>query len=171
MRPDVVAVSKDLGGARVAIEALQSAGIDGSHIELLGPSVDLARRRTDTRTPDRQIFRHLAQRIVVGAVVGALLGAAVGAIAGVVAMAVATGADLAVLLLGLVVGAVFGSTLGPFFGVERQIGYSPDWELTFADLPDDSACVGVWAPTRAQRHKAVTTLERLAVIDEVRVRR
>lgn len=157
--PDLLAVAEDLPAARVAIEALQSAGIDGAHIELLGRAAEEARDRGETAGPDGRLFGHVSHRVVRGAVVGALIGAGVGAVIGVVAMLLLAGSDLGAFIIGVVVGALLGSWVGPFLALERKVGYSPDWELTFADVPDDSACVAVWTPSPELHGKAAAALE------------
>lgn len=158
-QPDLLAVAEDLPAARVAIEALQSAGLDGAHIELLGAAATEARRRGETVGPDQRIFGHVSHRVVRGVVVGGTIGAAIGAVIGVGAMLLLDGSDLAAFVLGVVVGALLGSWVGPFLALERKVGYSPDWELTFADVPDDSACVAVWTPSPEMHGKAAAALE------------
>lgn len=154
----MLAVAEDLPAARVAIEALQSAGIDGTHIELLGPAVEEARDLGETAGPDRRVVGHFSQRVIRGVAVGAAVGAAAGALIGIVAMFLLDTNGLAAFLLGVIVGALFGSWVGPLLAVERKMGYSPDWELTFADIPHDSACVAVWTSSEELHRKATAAL-------------
>lgn len=63
----VAARFPSMKSARVAIEALEHAGIDGDEIELLGRPADVARAPSDPRDPDRRMALPLVWRVALGA--------------------------------------------------------------------------------------------------------
>ena len=66
----------DAGRARVAIEGLQSAGIDGDDITLLSPFPEKSHR--STHASDARITRYLVRRIVIGFLAGIAAGVLLG---------------------------------------------------------------------------------------------
>jgi O-antigen ligase len=125
-RPSLSAEFGTPGDARAAIEALENHGIDGLEITILGGLGE------DHRRPaDRRALVHVSGRVAKGAVLGALAGAAVLGVVGVIA-AIA-GAPAAVIVAFVLLGAGLGAAVGAFWGVERGVGMSEDWEKTFQE--------------------------------------
>jgi len=125
-RPSLTAEFGTPGDARAAIEALENHGIDGLEITVLdAPGED------DRRPADRRALVQVSGRVAKGAALGALAGAAVLGVVGVIA-AIA-GAPVAVIAAFVLFGAGLGAAVGAFWGVERGVGMSEDWEKTFEE--------------------------------------
>jgi hypothetical protein len=149
----------DVSSARLAIEAVQSTGIDGDDVRWLSPFPDESRR--SSATPDRRITRYLARRIVVGALVGAAGGALVGLIAGAILVAVTRPAEALGEVVALVaVGIVLGIHVGAYVGFERAGTLSDAWNTTFDELETGATWIGVRTTHPADRERARRALER-----------
>jgi hypothetical protein len=132
----------DVGRARLAIEGLQSSGVDGEDIRWLSPFPQELRRPTGTA--DRRITRYLVRRVLVGALVGATGGGVVGMIVGVVLVAATTATSVVGEIVALaVVGIVFGAQLGAYVGFERAGTLSDAWGTTFDELEAGATWIGV----------------------------
>ena len=119
--------------ARAAIEALQSAGIDGDDITLLSPFPQESRRSSELA--DGRIARYLARRVVVGVLVGVAGGLGVGALAGLVLVgATSPPTPLAEVVALAIAGIIIGAPLGAYIGFERAGTLSDAWSTTFDEL-------------------------------------
>jgi hypothetical protein len=153
--PPLAARFHDMGGARQAIETLQRAGVDGDDIELLGMPAQAARAQGEREVVDERAGHYIGRKLGLGLALGALVGAALGAVIGVVLLAgdgVAGGAVLVAVFA--LLGAALGGTVGALLNVERSVGLSEAWPLTFEDVPRGPVWVGVrgrGADNRARR--------------------
>ena len=136
-RPSLMARYASLPDVRHAIDTLESQGVDGDHLSIVGPRGELP-AGTDRRRADSRFLSHtmlyLALGVIGGAVAGALFGAA---LIGLVVL-VWSGLEASgwVFLLLTVWFAVGGAVLGCFFAISRVVGFSESWPLTFEDEPD-----------------------------------
>jgi hypothetical protein len=158
----VAASFPSMESARVAIEALENAGVDGDEIELLGQPADAARTPTDPKGPDRRMALHLVRRVALGAVAGAVAGLVLGVLVGLVVAGFTDATDsrsgLATAIA--IVGVGIGTTLGILIAFERAIGLSDAWPLTFEDVPDGPVWVAVYTRARRERARAAEALAR-----------
>lgn len=138
-RPDLVAVHRDGAAARVTIERLSRAGVDGGTIELLGP-VEVV---TAGRYGDRQTDRASARLLLVRALRGGGIGAGIGAVVGLVVFALATDPTLVVLAGGAGGGAGFGASVGSIVGLLTVPTMVGPWERTFAPLVPGGVALGI----------------------------
>src|SRR5690349_6816375 len=117
-RPSLMAKYASLPDVRNAIDALESQGIDGDHLSIVGPSGDLP-HGTDRRRADSRFLSHTMLYLAIGVVGGALVGAVIGAV--LIGLVVLVWPDLEasgwVFLLLTVWFAVGGSVLGGFFAI------------------------------------------------------
>ena len=133
--PAVIARYRTLVDVRLAIESLESSGVDGDDLALIGDTAVLTEQTTNRRRSDSRVLSSVGAAIAIGIFGGAALGGLVGAI--LVGPAVLAWSSLASpgWVFGLMVAwfAAGGSLLGAFFAVERRIGFSESWPLTFED--------------------------------------
>ena len=125
-RPSLTAEFGTPGDARAAMKALENHGIDGLEITILEGLVE-----NDRRPADRRELAYVSGRVGKGIALGAVVGAAVLGIIGVIA-AIA-GAPAVVIVAFVILGAGLGAAVGAFWGVERGVGMSEDWEKTFEE--------------------------------------
>ena len=125
-RPSLTAEFGTPGDARAAMKALENHGIDGLEITILEGLVE-----NDRRPADRRELVYVSGRVGKGIALGAVVGAAVLGIIGVIA-AIA-GAPAVVIVAFVILGAGLGAAVGAFWGVERGVGMSEDWEKTFEE--------------------------------------
>jgi hypothetical protein len=125
-RPSLTAEFGTPGDARAAMKALENHGIDGLEITILDGLVE-----NDRRPTDRRELVYVSGRVGKGIALGAVVGAAVLGIIGVIA-AIA-GAPALVIVAFVILGAGLGAAVGAFWGVERGVGMSEDWEKTFEE--------------------------------------
>ena len=158
----VAAAFPSMESARVAIEALEHAGVDGDEIELLGQPADAARTPTDPKPTDKRMALHLVRRVALGAAAGALAGVALGVLLGLVVAGVTDSTDSRSGLVTAIaiVGVGIGTTLGILLAFERAIGLSDAWPLTFEDVPEGPVWVAVYTGGRRIRTRAAETLAR-----------
>jgi len=158
----VAASFPSMKSARVAIEALEHAGVDGDEIELLGQPADVARDPSEPLGPDRRMALHLARRVALGALAGALGGVVLGLLIGLVVALVtdATDSHSGLVTAIAIVGIGLGATLGVLVSFERAIGLSDAWPLTFEDVPDGPVWIAVYTGGRRIRTRAAETLAR-----------
>ena len=147
--PSALARYPDLVAAREAMLHLESHGIDGDDISLVGATAAGAEDIEDRRQSDAQL--------VVGAVLGGLVGMVAGAlVAGVVLLA--WPGQLAHPLWAFGLGTAWiagaGAVLGGFVAVSRKTGFSESWPLTFEDVAPGP----VWLAVYGDDQKAVAAL-------------
>jgi hypothetical protein len=151
-----------MDAARTAIEALENAGVDGDDIDLLGRRAEAARTPTSPARADRRAAVHMAKRIALGAAVGAVAGAVVGVALGLLVLAItSTGGGGGLVFAFALVGVGMGVVVTVFFSVERGVGFSDAWPLTFEDGPEGSVWVAVYTRdphTQARADEALTRL-------------
>jgi hypothetical protein len=158
-RRTVAARFGDTADARAAIEALQSAGIDGDDIALLSPFPDESRRSTNAA--DERMGRYLVRRVLLGALVGIVGGIFGGAlIGGIVIALTAPGSALGQFVAFAIAGAVIGAPLGAYIGFERAGTLSEAWGTTFDDLEHGVTWVGVKVHDEDDYVRARRALER-----------
>jgi hypothetical protein len=147
----VVAEFPDMQTARLAIEALGKAGIEGDNISLTGPAAEqtdsphqMDMRRT-TREIDSRMTKHMLSMIgtwtLGGVVIGALLGIPLS-----IGIMVVLGADITLgrILAGVFLTALAAGIIGwllPHTSYGPQA--APPWELTFTDSAEGRVKVGV----------------------------
>jgi hypothetical protein len=149
----------DIGHARLAIEGLQSSGIDGDDIRWLSPFPDEIPRPTGSA--DRRITRYLLRRVLMGVLVGAAIGGLVGVILGGILVAVTTPASLLGEMVALAaVGILLGSQVGAYVGFERAGTLSDAWSTTFDELEAGDTWIAVRTMDADDRERARRALER-----------
>jgi hypothetical protein len=122
---------------RHAIDTLESQGVDGDHLTIVGPRGELP-QGTNRRQADSRFLSHTMLVVAIGVVGGALVGAAFGAAMIGLVLLVWSGLDASgwVFLLLTVWFAAGGAVLGCFFAISRLVGFSESWPLTFEDEPN-----------------------------------
>jgi hypothetical protein len=149
----------DAGRARLAIEGLQSTGIDADDIRWLSPFPEGARR--PTTSADRRITRYLVRRVLVGAIVGALAGGMIGLVVGGILVAATSPAEVLGEVVALAaIGVVIGSQVGAYVGFERAGALSDAWSTTFDELEPGATWIGVRTKDAPDRERARRALER-----------
>jgi hypothetical protein len=123
-RPSLTAEFGTPGDARAAMKALENHGIDGLEITVLDGPED-----NDRQPADRRELVFISGRVGKGTALGAVVGAVVLGVVGVIA-AIA-GAAAVLIVAFVLLGAGLGAAVGAFWGVERGVGMSEDWEKTF----------------------------------------
>lgn len=146
--PAVAARYRDMVAVRHAIEHLEATGVDGDELVLLGDAAIVAEQTPDRRRTDQRFLASTSSAIAAGIVVGAFAGAVVGAM--LVGPVVLLWTSLASpgWVFGLMVGwfAAGGCVLGAFFAVERRIGFSESWPLTFENHAERPLWLAVYNP-------------------------
>lgn len=155
----ILARFADAPRARAAIEALQSAGVDGDDIKLVSPTPRKP-TRSSTAAVDGRIARYLTGRVARGVLVGAITGLLLGALAGIVLDVVTSPASGlgVVAALGLV-GIIAGAYVGAYVGFERAGTLSDAWPATFETLDGGPVWIAVLADDAETRRRARRTLE------------
>jgi hypothetical protein len=153
-RPSLTAEFGTPGDARAAMKALENHGIDGLEITILDGLVE-----NDRRPTDRRELVYVSGRVGKGIALGAVVGAAVLGIIGVIA-AIA-GAPAIVIVAFVILGAGLGAAVGAFWGVERGVGMSEDWEKTFEEpaAATKPMRIGVYTNGDAETTRARHVLE------------
>jgi hypothetical protein len=156
----VLASFPTLTEARLAIEALGRAGIEGKRITIGGEAGDRAAKLTETSADDGRImsrwFGYVAQWAVLGVIVGVVAGIPVGAAVIELAGGVVTlGAVVASAFLGALFAGLIAGLAAAFYAV--QAGDS--WELTFQETYGDTAIVGVHSDAPDEIEKARSVLK------------
>jgi hypothetical protein len=102
---------------------------------------------------------YVSGRVGKGIALGAVVGAAVLGIIGVIA-AIA-GAPAVVIVAFVILGAGLGAAVGAFWGVERGVGMSEDWEKTFEEpaAATKPMRIGVYTNGDAETTRARHVLE------------
>jgi hypothetical protein len=149
---NIIAEFPDMPSARLAVESLGKAGIEGDNISVTGPAADEAADPASgedllakTREMDARLGKHMLWLIGYWTVAGVIVGALLGVPLSIGIMAV-LGADITlerviagVFLTALAVGIV--SWLFPHTSLGPQA--APPWELTFAESTEGGVKVGV----------------------------
>jgi hypothetical protein len=161
--PDLVAIHPDARGARVTIERLSRAGVDGGAIVLLGNAEVVTAGRYGDRQTDLGSSLALGGRIVRGAAWGVLPGAVFGA----VLLALVTTPAVTTVLAGAGGGAVFGAAVGALTSILAVPTMATSWERTFAPMIPGGVAVGVSIGSARDDRRARRVL-RLAPATELR---
>lgn len=162
MTAAVAARFPSMESARVAIEALEHAGVDDDEIELLGHPADVARDPSAPQGPDRRLGLHLVRQVALGALGGAFAGVVLGLLIGLLVAAPtdATDSRSGLVTAIIIVGIGLGVTLGVLLSFERAIGLSDAWPLTFEEVPDGPVWVAVYTGGGRSRARAADALAR-----------
>jgi len=144
--PGVMARFPDVESAREAIGALESRGIDGVDVTLIGDCAVAAEHVRTRAVPDRNVLRHATKLVVRGAVLGTIGGLlASGIVVGIGLLVSADVRDHALAQVMIIIAFTFlGAIVGSFFSIEQGVGYSEAWYLTFQDIPDGEIWVAVF---------------------------
>jgi hypothetical protein len=147
-RPSLLARYRSLPDVRDAIEGLESAGIDGDDLALVGEAALQTERGTERTVADRRILERASLALAVGVLAGAVAGAVVGAALLAITFAIWTPPVEPGWVFGLVTAwfASAGSLFGAFVAMSRHTGFSESWPLTFADEPGEPLWLAVYAP-------------------------
>lgn len=138
-RPDLVASHVDGRAARLTIERLSRAGVDGGAIELLeGSEVVTAGRYGDRQTD-------LGSSLAIGgrALRGLAWGSMPGAVFGAVVLAIATSPSIATVAAGAGGGAFFGAAVGLLTSLLATPTMASSWERTFSPMVPGGVLIGV----------------------------
>jgi hypothetical protein len=141
----------DVAQSRLAIEGLQSAGIDGDDIILLSPFPERAARSPETA--DSRIVRYLVRRVGLGILAGIAIGVVFGALVGALLVA-ATAAPLGEIAALTAAGIVIGGPVGAYIGFERTGTLSDAWSTTFDELETGAVWIGVRIHDHGDRERA-----------------
>ncbi len=137
--PDLIAVHRDGRAARVTIERLSRAGVDGGAISLPGEREVVTAGRYGDRQTDLGSSLALGGRVLRGAVWGVGPGAAFG----LVLLVIATEPSATVLLAGAGGGAVLGVGIGILLSLLMIPTMASSWERTFAPMLPGGVAVGI----------------------------
>jgi hypothetical protein len=144
-RPTLMARYGSLREVRDAIDTLESQGVDGDHLTVVGSDGALP-QGTDRRRADSRFLSHTMLFLALGVLGGALVGAVVGAVIIGLVLLLWSSIEASgwVFVLLTVWFAVGGSVLGGFFAISRVVGFSESWPLTFEDEPDAPVWLAVF---------------------------
>jgi hypothetical protein len=144
--PSVLARYENLEELRHAIASLESHGVDGDDLALVGEGaleVEAAAGRSAT---DRRLLASTSVRIAIAVVLGMLVGAVIGLIC--VGAAVLIFSDLTdrgwVLALMTAWFAACGGLTASFFAFFRTLGFSEAMPLTYASEPEQPLWLAVY---------------------------
>ncbi len=140
---NVIASYADMKHARRAIEAPQFAGVDASHISLLGQRAEQAAANVDKDTSDADspLLLQILLRAVPWGLVGAIAGVAIGGMLAAVGLEygpVGVSATVQIASWGL-----FGGIAGALVGAYSALTASEAWGLTFEPVDEGRVLVGV----------------------------
>lgn len=158
-RPSVLARYRSLREVRSAIEALESRGVDGDDLALVGEAALAAEHTHDRAVTDRRFLRSTGAAVAAGVVVGALVGALIGAAILGITFAIwqpsaGSGWVFALMTAWFAAG---GAVFGAFAAVSRRVGFSESWPLTFEDEPDEPLWLAVYDDRPDLRDAVVAT--------------
>jgi hypothetical protein len=158
---NVTASFPGMDEARDAISALEAAGIESSHISLIGPRAEEAATETDTRQRDLDVTKDIGKKVAAGAAAGTTVGGAVGFLAGLAAFAIpGVGPVLgAGVWAATAAGGVAGGAVGGVLSGVAGIDVSEAWELTFQDVRQGKVVVGVHSDDQSEVGKAEEVLQ------------
>jgi hypothetical protein len=167
---NVVAVFRDMEAASEAVRSLETHGVEGGKVSLLGPGAEEAEAETDTVSRDTRVSGDVGKRVATGAAAGGALGGTAGVLAGAAAFAIpgvgpVIGAGvLAAAIGGAVAGAGVGGVVGGISGLEMgEAG-----ELTYESLKAGRVVVAVHSE---DQEEASSVEEVLAGKDPLEVHR
>jgi hypothetical protein len=146
-QPALLARYETLVDVRHAIDTLESHGVDGDKLALVGDPAAHLGGSTDRRRADRRFLANTTVALVVGVMAGALLGALLGAAIIGLVLLLWSGLEDKGWVYALMIAwfAVGGSVLGGFWAISRSVGFSESWPLTFEDEPDGPLWLAVYA--------------------------
>jgi hypothetical protein len=147
-RPSFLARYRTLPDVRLAIDTLETQGVDGEDLALVGKQGELP-GGTDRRRSDSRFLSHTMLVLTVGVLGGALAGALVGAVLIGLIVLMWSGLEASgwVFLLLTAWFAAGGAVLGCFFAISRAIGFSEAWPLTFEDETQGPLWLAVYDDT------------------------
>lgn len=157
--PDLIAVHRDGRAARITIERLSRAGVDGGAISLPGEREVVTAGRYGDRQTDLGSSLALGGRLVRGA----LWGVGPGAVFGLVLLAIATEPTVTVLLAGAGGGAILGVGIGILLSLLMIPTMASSWERTFAPMVPGGVAVGIRINGPRTLRRARPVLRRTAV--------
>jgi hypothetical protein len=142
----VIAWYDNLEQVRAAIASLESHGVDGDDLALVGRGALEAEAEAGRPSTDRRLLAGTTARIAIAVVLGLVVGAVIGVIC--VGAAVLIFSDLTAPGWVLaVVGAWFaacGGLTGVFFAFFRTLGFSEAMSLTYASEPEHALWLAVY---------------------------
>jgi hypothetical protein len=159
----LLAVFPNLGKAGDAIRTLELAGIEASHISLLGPGPAAARAKAETPDGDSKEVGDVAKKVMAGAALGTAVGAATGFLGGLAAFAI-SGIDPVLgagVWLSLIAGSVGGGAVGGLVAGMASMRASEAWELTYQSVKEGTTVVGVHTENPKERTRASEVLDHL----------
>jgi hypothetical protein len=167
---NLIATYPNLEAARQAMGALERAGIEATHISLLGRSAEEAAAESvvDTNIADKRVSRDVSKGTVTGAAVGGAAGGLAGFLAGAAAFAIpgvgpVVGTGIWVATFG---GALFGSGVGGVIGGISRINMSDDWDLTYQNaLREGKVLLAVHTDDRTELDRARMALAGTSPLD------
>ncbi len=149
---NVVAAFGSVGHARMVIEALETAGIDGGSISLLGAQPAAEDDDVAPATEEGPMGR-IGGRAVAGAAVGGVIGIG----AGLVALGGAIGS-----VPSAVAGGIVGAGTGGAVTGAMNIGIATAWRDTFSRIRRGNVAVGVHTASPAIIDRASSIMESYA---------
>lgn len=148
---NAVAAVSGLEAARTMIEALEQAGIEATHISLLG-----AQKASNASEVSPEATDQAGVEVEHGSMTGAAIGAGAAGL---------TGAAIGIPGVGpLVAGglwAIFGAGVGAAVGGVSSLGLSQAWEQTFEAVKEGNVAVGVHSDDEAEVTSALEVMEGL----------
>jgi hypothetical protein len=143
----------DVAQSRLAIEGLQSAGIDGDDIILLSPFPE--HPAVSPEAADSRIVRYLVRRVVIGILSGITIGVVLGTLVGALLVAATSPVEPLGEIVALAsAGIVIGGPLGAYIGFERAGTLSDAWSTTFDELETGAVWIGVRIHDHDDRERA-----------------
>lgn len=149
---NVVAAYGNVGHARMVIEALENAGIDGGDISLLGAQPAHGGDNVSPASDDGPMSR-IAGRTMAGAAIGGVIGVGAGL--------VALGGMIAPFPAALS-GAVVGAGTGGAISAAMNIGIARAWRDTFSRIRPGNVAVGVHTESPSIVERASSIMESYA---------
>jgi len=144
--PSVLARYDNLEEVRRAIRSLESHGVDGDDLALVGDGVLEVEGDAGERATDRRLLASTSARIAMAVVLGTIIGAVVGAVFVGSAVLIFSGLTARGWVFALV-GAWFaacGGLVGAFLAFFRALGFSDAMPLTYATEPERPLWLAVY---------------------------
>ena len=157
--PTVIARYENLDQVRAAIASLESHGVDGDDLALVGRGALEVEAGAGRKSADRRLLAGTTAHIAIAVALGLVVGAAIGAIC--VGAAVLVFSDLTERgwVLALVGGwfAACGALTGAFFAFFRTLGFSDAMPLTYATEPEHPLWLAVYQQADDVEDKVAAT--------------